>query len=112
MKISASIVVYNENKETLQKVIKSFMALKYPKELIFESEEIEKFLATVYASEDISLATPLVCNEDRSIQNIVRELPTPLGLIKRKLQIEWGEIKIKINKFQEVPFTHGCFYGF
>ena len=169
MKISASIVIYNENKETLQKVIKSLMALKYPKELIivdnsptktlepfcqsfddvkyifsgenlgfgtghnlafknlnelsdihmiinpdthFEAEEIERFLATVYASKDISLATPLVCNEDGTIQNIVRELPTPLGLIKRKLNIEQGEIKVKINSSQEIPFAHGCFMVF
>ena len=169
MKISASIVVFKENKETLQKVIKSFMALKYPKELIvvdnspaktlepfcknfdsvryifsgsnlgfgaghnlafkslnepsdihmiinpdiyFEAKEIEKFLATVYASKDISLATPLVCNKDGSIQNTARELPTPLRLIKRKLKIERGEIKVKINCLQEIPFAHGCFMVF
>jgi len=169
MKISASIVIYNENKETLQKVITSFMALNCPKELVivdnspvktlepfcqsfnsvkyifngknlgfgvghnlafenlneasdlhmiinpdtyFEAQEIEKFLAGFYASEDISLATPLVCNEDGSIQNTARELPTPLGLIKRKLKIERGEIKVKINTLQEIPFAHGCFMVF
>jgi GT2 family glycosyltransferase len=34
MKISASIVIYNENKETLKKVIDSFLALELKKELI------------------------------------------------------------------------------
>lgn len=34
MKISASIVIYNENKETLKKVIDSFLALELEKELI------------------------------------------------------------------------------
>ena len=169
IKISASIVIYNESKETLLKIIKSFMALKYPKELVivdnspsktlesfcqgfdgvkyifsgenlgfgtghnlafknlnessdihmiinpdtyFEAEEIERFLATVYTSEDISLATPLVCNEDGSTQNTVRELPSPLGLIKRKLNLEQGEIKVTINSLQEIPFAHGCFMIF
>jgi len=169
LNISASIVIYNENKDVLKKVIKSFMVLKYPKELVivdnspvkalesfcrsfdgvqyifsyknlgfgaghnlafenlnepsdlhmiinpdtyFEAEEIEKFLASIYISKDISLATPLVCNEDGSIQNTVRELPTPLGLIKRKLSIEQGYIKVKLNSLQEIPFAHGCFMVF
>lgn len=77
-----------------------------------EVQEIENFLAVMYASKDISLATPLVCNEDGSVQNIVRELLTPLGLIKRKLKIESGEIKVKANSLQEIAFAHGCFMVF
>ena len=34
MKITASIVIYNENKKTLKKVIDSFFSLNFEKELI------------------------------------------------------------------------------
>lgn len=169
MKISASIVVYNENSKILQKAIESFLALPFQKELIivdnspssklqslcesyehthyifsgqnlgfgaghnlafksltvnskihiivnpdtyFEVEEIKSFLLWFEDALDVSLATPLVCNVDGSIQQIVREIPTPLGLLKRKLKIDRAERDIKPNRVTEIPFAHGCFMVF
>lgn len=46
MKISASIVIYKENKETLKKVIDSFLALELEKELIIVDNSPDDELST------------------------------------------------------------------
>lgn len=168
MKISAGIVIYNENKETLQKAINSFVALDYPKELIvvdnspvntlepfcqsfdgvryiftgknlgfgaghnlafkksskdssihmiinpdvyFDSNDIDSFLQWFDKEKNISLAIPLVLNPDGSRQNVVRNIPTPLSLIKRKLGIDFDEIDVHMDEISEIPFAHGCFFA-
>ena len=170
MKISASIVIYKENKETLQKVINSFLSLNdIKKEFIivdnspdnelktfcesfdgvsyifsgenlgfgrghnlafknlkeksdihmiinpdvyFNSDEISSFLNWFYEQKEISLATTKVCYPDGENQNIVRNVPTIIDLIKRKLKIDSGELHIQDNSIKEVPFAHGCFFIF
>lgn len=170
MKISASIVIYKENKDTLQKVINSFLSLKdIKKEFIivdnspsdelkvfcenfegvsyifsgenlgfgrghnlafknlkdksdihmiinpdvyFNSDEISSFLNWFYEQKEISLATTKVCYPDGENQNIVRNVPTIIDLIKRKLKIDSGELHIQDNSTKEVPFAHGCFFIF
>jgi len=168
MKISASIVIYNENKETLQKVIDSFLSLAYDKELVimdnspenvlesfcsayenvkyifsgqnlgfgrghnlafkevtksdihlilnpdiyFDGKSINAFLEWFYKERDVSLAIPNVLNIDGSVQKVVREIPTPLSLLKRKLGIDTVELEIPVNMVQEIPFAHGCFFTF
>ena len=169
MKITASIVIYNENKETLKKVIDSFFSLNFEKELIiidnspkddlklfcenfdnlryiftgenlgfgkghnlafetlkeksdihmiinpdvyFDSKEISDFLNWFYKEKDISLATPKVCFPDGSTQNIARNIPTPIALLKRKLKLNSGELDIKDNNIYNIPFAHGCFLVF
>lgn len=170
MKISASIVIYKENKDTLQKVINSFLSLKdIKKEFIivdnspsdelkvfcenfegvsyifsgenlgfgrghnlafknlkdksdihmiinpdvyFYSDEISSFLNWFYEQKEISLATTKVCYPDGENQNIVRNVPTIIDLIKRKLKIDSGELHIQDNSIKEVPFAHGCFFIF
>lgn len=170
MKISASIVIYKENKDTLQKVINSFLSLKdIKKEFIivdnspsdelkvfcenfegvsyifsgenlgfgrghnlafknlkdksdihmiinpdvyFNSDEISSFLNWFYEQKEISLATTKVCYPDGENQNIVRNVPTIIDLIKRKLKIDSGELHIQDNSIKEVPFAHGCFFIF
>lgn len=170
MKISASIVIYKENKDTLKKVINSFLSLKdIKKEFIivdnspsdelkvfcenfegvsyifsgenlgfgrghnlafrnlkdksdihmiinpdvyFNSDEISSFLNWFYEQKDISLATTKVCYPDGENQNIVRNVPTIIDLIKRKLKIDSGELHIQDNSIKEVPFAHGCFFIF
>lgn len=170
MKISSSIVIYKENKDTLQKVINSFLSLKdIKKEFIivdnspsdelkvfcenfegvsyifsgenlgfgrghnlafknlkdksdihmiinpdvyFNSDEISSFLNWFYEQKEISLATTKVCYPDGENQNIVRNVPTIIDLIKRKLKIDSGELHIQDNSIKEVPFAHGCFFIF
>lgn len=170
MKISASIVIYKENKDTLKKVINSFLSLKdIKKEFIivdnspsdelkvfcenfegvsyifsgenlgfgrghnlafrnlkdksdihmiinpdvyFNSDEISFFLNWFYEQKEISLATTKVCYPDGENQNIVRNVPTIIDLIKRKLKIDSGELHIQDNSIKEVPFAHGCFFIF
>lgn len=170
MKISASIVIYKENKETLKKVIDSFLSIKdIKKEFIivdnspdnelktfcenfagvryifsrenlgfgkghnlafknlkeksdihmiinpdvyFYSDEISSFLNWFYEQKEISLSTTKVCYPDGENQNIIRNIPTVIDLIKRKLKIDSGELYIEDNCIKEVPFAHGCFFIF
>lgn len=170
MKISASIVIYKENKETLKKVIDSFLSIKdIKKEFIivdnspsdelkifcesfegvsyifsgknlgfgtghnlafknlkeksdihmiinpdvyFYSDEISSFLSWFYEQKEISLSTTKVCYPDGENQNIIRNVPTIVDLIKRKLKIDSGELYIQDNCIQDVPFAHGCFFIF
>lgn len=170
MKISASIVIYNENKDILGKVINSFISIKNTeKELIivdnspveklksfcgnfarvryiyngqnlgfgtghnlafkslkeksdihmilnpdiyFDSEEIFDFLKWFNSEKEISLSTTKVCYPNGTFQNIVRDIPSILSLLKRKLKISSGEINIEDNTVGEIPFAHGCFMIF
>lgn len=170
MKISASIVIYKENKETLKKIMDSFLSIIYTKkeliiidnspteelktfcqsfenvkyifsgknlgfgaghnlafkklkeksdihmiinpDIYFKGSEISDFLLWFYNDKDISLCTTKVCYLNGEKQNIVRNIPTPLDLLKRKFKISTGEIDIDNNSIQEIPFAHGCFLVF
>lgn len=170
MEISASIVIYKENKETLKKVIDSFLSIvNIKKELIivdnspteelktfcqsfenvkyifsgknlgfgaghnlafkklkkksdihiiinpdiyFKGSEISDFLLWFYNEKNISLCITKVCYPNGINQNIVRNIPTFFDLLKRKFKIANGEIEIKNNNIQDIPFAHGCFLVF
>lgn len=178
IKISASIVIYNENKETLRNIINSFLAIDLNKELIivdnskepllkdfiesfsdvkyihshsnlgfgaghnlafshlsihsdihiainpdiyFDSEGIKNFLLWFYENRDISLTVPKVLFPDGTIQHTVRNIPTILTLLKRRLNIKGlfdefvkkDEFRdIEFNEISEIPFAHGCFFAF
>lgn len=178
IKISASIVIYNEYKEILENVINSFLAISLEKELIivdnspnsylkdfiegfedttylfsgknigfgaghnlafqhlsqksdihiiinpdtyFDGKEIKDFLLWLSENKEISLAVPKVLFPDGTLQYTVRNIPTPMSLIKRRLNV-----KGIFNKFvakdefrniafvdvTEIPFAHGCFFAF
>lgn len=168
-KISASIVVYNEEKGTLGRVIEGFLSLPFQKELIiidnspqklleeflstyddttyiflnknigfgaahniaftklniksdihlvlnpdifFDKEEMQDFLEWFWKNDDIVLAMPRVLYPDGSVQNVVRNIPTPLSLIKRKFIQDYDAIDVKENSIVEIPFAHGCFMAF
>jgi GT2 family glycosyltransferase len=177
-KITASIVIYNENKETLSKVINSFLAIDGEKELIivdnssedymkefckkfdnikyifssgnigfgsghnlafknktissdihlilnpdiyFDGIEITDFIKYLYENKSISLAVPRVYFPDGEVQNTIRNIPTPLTLLKRRLNIKGiFDNFIKKDEFDgvifdsvtEIPFAHGCFFAF
>lgn len=168
--VTASIVIYHEKKEILQRVIENFLALdvqktlyivdnspqnhlqsfceqynhvsylfsgtnlgfgvghnlafKYLKtssdihmiinpDIYFDSQEITQFLHWFTAANDVSLAIPKVYYKDGTFQPIVRNIPTIMTLIKRKMgvtQDEWSEESLAHT--QEIPFAHGCFYTF
>ena len=169
MQITASIVIYKEDKEVLKESIESFLSIPLKKELIivdnspseelrvfcetfqntiyikskknigfgaghnlafqnftlsstihliinpdtyFVSSDIKEFLEWFYISKDISLATPQVFYPDGSVQNIARNIPTPLSLIKRRLNIDTDELIVKDNFIEDIPFAHGCFMVF
>ena len=168
-KISASVVIYNENRETLSRVIESFLALNLKKELIvvdnspkaslksfceqfddvrylflnenvgfgkghniafkklqsksdihlilnpdifFDARDIERFLLWFYQDATLALAITQVRYPDDTLQHVVRNIPTPLSLIKRKFIKNYGYIEINNNVIEEIPFAHGCFMAF
>ncbi len=169
MTITASIVIYNEDENTLKRVIENLGSLKYDIELTivdnspdsklkslceaytyvhyiysdtnlgfgkahnlafahlalpsaihlvinpdiyFETQEIEGFIDWFTQTNDISLALPKILNEDATVQNVVRNIPTPLKLLKRKLQLDTDELSIPSNSISDIPFAHGCFMAF
>jgi len=169
MIITTSIVIYNEDKNTLKRVIENIGSLKYDIELIiidnspinklkglceaytyvnyiysdtnlgfgrahnlaftyltlpsaihlvinpdiyFEIKELEGFIDWFIETQDISLSLPQILNEDATVQNVVRHIPTPIALLKRKLKIDEDEIIVKENTILDIPFAHGCFMAF
>ncbi len=178
MQINASIVIYNENRETLQKAIESFLNIPYEKELIivdnspknnlqkfcnsfkntrylhtnknmgfgsghnlafasfskssdlnlilnpdiyFNSIEIRQMLAWMLQNKDIALAVPEVLNTDGTKQHTIRNIPSPLTLLKRRLNIkgifnkfvaEDSYTNHTFKEIEEIPFAHGCFFLF
>lgn len=78
----------------------------------FEPKHIKEFLAWFKEEKNISLATPKVCNTDGSTQHIVRSIPTPISLLKRRLGIESGELHVEDKSIVNIPFAHGCFLVF
>ena len=169
IKISASIVIYNDKREILEKAIESFLSLGVEKELIvvdnssiaslksfceqlndtqylflgkntgfgkghniafnslklrsnihlilnpdifFDAQEIESFLKWFRQDATAALAIPQVRYPDGTLQNVVRNIPTPLSLLKRKFICNYGAIRIDDNIIKEIPFAHGCFMAF
>lgn len=178
IKISASIVIYNENKETLENVINSFLAISLEKELIivdnspnshlkdfveafkyttylfsgrnvgfgaghnlafqhltqksdihiiinpdtyFDGKEIRDFLLWLSENQAISLAVPQVFFPNGTLQYTVRNIPTPMTLLKRRFNprgifdkfISKDEFRdANFKDATEIPFSHGCFFIF
>lgn len=178
MRVSASIVIYNEDKNTLKKVIESFLAIDVEKELLivdnspvdnlkdyvesfhnvrylfsgknlgfgaghnlafknvhqksdmhliinpdtyFSGDNIKDMLVWMSENKEISLAVPKVTFPDGTLQNTIRNIPTIMTLIKRRLNFngmfdsfvkrdEFQEIEFK--EVSEIPFAHGCFFLF
>ena len=178
IKISASIVIYNENKNTLKNVVDSFLAIDLKTELLivdnspadtlkeyiesfdgvkyifsgsnlgfgaghnlafkylsqksdihlvinpdtyFDGKDIKDMLLWMSKNKDISLSVPKVMSPDGTLQHTVRNIPTAMTLLKRRLNInglfndfvkrdEFQEVEF--NKVSEIPFAHGCFFLF
>ena len=178
IKVSASIVIYNENKETLEKALSSFMAIALDKELVvvdnsptprlktfiekfkytkyifngrnlgfgaghnmafenlsqksdihiiinpdiyFDGDEIKEFIIWLSKEKEVSLAAPKVYFPDSTEQCTIRNIPTPMTLVKRRLNPKgiFDEFIAKdefrdtaFDKVTEIPFSHGCFFLF
>lgn len=91
---------------------KSDIHLVLNPDIFFDKEEIERFLDWFYYDKKTVLAIPQVRYPDGSLQNVVRRIPTPLSLIKRKLKKNHDEIMIADGDIVEIPFAHGCFMAF
>ena len=91
---------------------KSDIHLVLNPDIFFEKNQIESFLKWFHHTNNISLAIPKVLNLDGTIQQVVREIPMPISLIKRKIFNNYGELTIKDNLVSNIPFAHGCFLAF
>ena len=177
-KISASIVVYNEDEETLKRVVENFMSIKLEKKLVivdnspsndiralcknyddvkyicsgknigfgaghnlafknlsqksdihliinpdtyFSGDDIRDMIVWMSEKPEISLAVPRVYYPDGTIQHTIRNIPTPMTLIKRRLNIRGifddfvkkDEFQdVEFNQVTKIPFAHGCFFAF
>jgi GT2 family glycosyltransferase len=79
----------------------------------FEPTALEEFLEWFIEEKDVVLAIPKVLYPDGSFQHVVRDIPTPITLFKRKLNNfsdEWSEDRLQ--DITEIPFAHGCFFAF
>lgn len=90
---------------------KSLVHLILNPDIYFLKEDMESFLKW-FINTDYVLAIPNVLYPDGKIQNIARNIPTIISLIKRKFINHYDEILISNNTIQEIPFAHGCFFAF
>jgi len=170
IKISASIVTYNENTDILKRVINNFLSIDLEKELVivdnsptdylrrpceeydivtyifngknlgfgkghnvafknlsnvsefhliinadtyFNGLDIKNLIEWMYINKDVSLSVPKVYFPDGTLQHTIRDVPTPMSLIKRRLNIKQNELNsIEPAEISEIPVAHGCFFIF
>jgi len=82
-------------------------------DLIFEPTILEEFLEWFMQEKEVVLAIPKVLYPDGRFQHVVRDIPTPGTLLKRKFNNfsdEWSELRLQ--KLTEIPFANGCFFAF
>jgi len=96
----------------LKDIVDSEIHLVLNPDIYFQALELEGFLEWFASCDDVSLAIPKVLNVDGTVQDVVRDIPTPISLLKRKLKIESGELTIADKSIVEIPFAHGCFMAF
>ena len=77
-------------------------------DIYFYKNEMEGLLDWMVQNKEIVLCTPDVLNPDGSQQYVVRKIPTICNIVLRKLKIDYGELHIKKNSIEEIPFAHGC----
>lgn len=90
---------------------KSVVHLILNPDIYFFKKDMEDFLKW-FINTDYVLAIPQVMYPNEKKQNVVRNIPTPSSLIKRKFINNYDEIIIPNNVIQEIPFAHGCFFAF
>lgn len=81
-------------------------------DIYFDSNEMFDFLSWLNQERNVSLAIPKVLNPDGSVQNVIRNIPTPISLLKRKFHINYDELVVNDNQITQIPFAHGCFMAF
>lgn len=178
IKISATIVIYNEKADVLCRTIEDYLKIDLNKELIivdnspddrlqqvcekydgvrymfnnknigfgsghnlgfsnlhvetdyhfilnpdvyFNATDIKEFVLWMSSNRDISLAVPRVYYPDERLQHTIRNIPTPITLVKRRLNINGIFDKfvkkdefngVEFREVTEIPFAHGCFFIF
>lgn len=90
-------------------------------DIYFDKQEVENMIKWFVDEKNLSLAVPSVYYPDGKPQFIVRKIPTPITLLKRRLNfngifddfIKEDELERKIPlKVSQIPFAHGCFLIF
>ena len=87
----------------------------------FDADDMKACIQWLAMNDDIALATPRILNPDGTLQYAVREIPTPLTLMKRRLNIfsifdgfirqdEWRNVSL--DEVTDIPFAHGAFLMF
>jgi GT2 family glycosyltransferase len=81
-------------------------------DVYLNGQDIPKILNFISTSDNIGLLSPKLINPDGSLQNICRNLPTPLDLILRRLgRPSIVDHHLNRDCIQAVPFIHGaCFF--
>jgi GT2 family glycosyltransferase len=88
--------------------IKSDIHLIINPDVYFDSKEMNEFLYWFMFSSNV-IAIPKVLYPDGKEQLVVRNVPTFLSLVKRKIFKNYDNIKVESNKIINIPFAHGCF---
>lgn len=90
-------------------------------DISFDASEIKDFVLWMDSHQDISLAVPRVFYPDGRLQQTIRNIPTPMTLVKRRLNVlgifdEFVKkdefYGVEFEDVTEIPFAHGCFFLF
>lgn len=73
-------------------------------------EEINKLTKLIKDRPNAVIASPLLLNTDRSVQNFVRLFPSFFGILLRFFRINILNYAKKIKETLNVPFIHGACY--
>ncbi|UCN00608.1 glycosyltransferase family 2 protein [Sulfurimonas sp. SWIR-19] len=96
------------NKLFREFAIESEVHLIVNPDIYFDTKELKNFLQW-FEHSDAVMALPKILNTDGTTQKVVRKIPTPLDLMKRRIGLEQGELKVPEKSVTEIPFAHGCF---
>lgn len=85
----------------------------------FEGDVITPMVKYMETHQDVGMLMPQILNEDGTVQNLPKLLPSPLSVMKRKLKypsyfynkfVDRYELRfVDRNKIYEAPILSGCF---
>jgi GT2 family glycosyltransferase len=88
-------------------------------DIYFEGDLIKTMVEHMASDPKIGMMMPQILNEDGSVQNLPKLLPSPFGLLKRKIKKPNGAYQKFINKYElrevskdiiyNAPVISGCF---
>lgn len=88
-------------------------------DIYFEGDVISKMVQFMSDDKTIGMMMPQILNNDGTIQNLPKLLPSPYSILRRKLKVTTGSYQKFINKYElrearqdmiyNVPVISGCF---